>query len=183
MSRPTWRLVACGLFPVALAGFAGEARAQVRPGTPVVVQSLVARRPPLLPDGAYQLTLTPASRDQHTLPGVRPIVVGARVTHTGDDVTVATSDGMTLHGSASVSHLKVSGAVATSTLTLELGGSGATASGVFRLAGHGGHELTGTAVVGPPARMVAHTSRSGGCHGFWDCVKEITGFDWSVFGH
>jgi hypothetical protein len=107
--------------------------------------------------------------------------VGAQVTRDGTGVTIATSDGMTLHGAASASHLKASGAVQASTLTLELGGSGASASGTFLLAGHGGHELTGTAVVGAAPRMIAHTSKSG-CHGFWDCVKTITGFDWSVFG-
>ena len=156
--------------------------AQARPVSPVVAQRPVAPELVLLPDGAYQLTLTPASRDQRTLPATPPIVLGASVTHAGSAVTVTTSDGMTLHGSASASHLKASGAVQASTLTVELGGSAATASGTFLLAGRGGHQLTGTAVVGPAPHVLAHTSKPGGCHGFWDCVKTITGFDWSVFG-
>lgn len=183
VSGPVIVRAARWLVPVAAASLAiaPVAHAQVRTVSPVATQRPMVQQIVLLPDGAYQLTLTPAWLEQRAVQNAQPIVLDAQVTHSGGNVTVTTADGMSLKGSASASHLKASGAVQASTLTLELGGSGTTASGTFKLVGHNAHELAGTAVVSPAPRMVAHTSKSG-CHGFWDCVKTITGFDWSVFG-
>lgn len=142
-------------------------------------ESLVAR---LLPDGAYDLTLTPATLDQRSLTSARPIALSAQVAHNGSSVTITTSDGLVLNGTSSATHLKVSGPVQRSTLTLELGGSSANASGTFALVGRAGRQLGGTVTVAPAPKYSARTSKHG-CSGFWDCVETITGYDWrTIFG-
>ena len=137
---------------------------------------------PLLPDGVYEFTLTPASVQQRVLASAPPITVDAQVTHDATEATIITVDGMTLRGGSSATHLKASGAVQRSTLTLELGGSGTSASGTFLLAAPGAQRLTGTATVVPASREQTRAASRGSCSGFWTCVKAIRGYDWSVFG-
>lgn len=137
----------------------------------------------LLPDGAYALTLTPATLDQRSIASVQPIALSAQVVHTGTAVAITTTDGLTLDGTSSATHLKASGPMQHSMLTLELGGSGSSASGTFALVSRAGRQLGGTVTVAPAPRYQAHTSKRGGCSGLWDCVKTITGYDWStIFG-
>lgn len=171
-----WRAaVACVVFALVLAASPvhAQAHAAQAAGEQIV--------PPLLPDGTYDLTLTPASVQQRVLTSAPQITITAQVAHFGADVTIITSDGMLLHGVASPTHLKATGAVQRSALTLELGGSRTNASGTLLLAAPTGQHLTGTATVAPASQ---HTARSPTprCTGFWACVKSIAGFDWSVFG-
>lgn len=159
---------------------APDAAAQVRAATtPVVTRS--AEGAVLLPTGAYELTLTPATADSRALTGAAPIPLTAQVVHAGAETTITTSDSITLHGASSATHLKASGAVHGATLTLELGGSGSQASGTWVLRGRGTHQATGTVTVAPPPRYQTHTAKRGGCSGFWDCVKQVTGYDWGSF--
>ena len=136
---------------------------------------------PLLPDGAYLLTLTPAAMGTTPIQSAQPIVVGAQVAHTGSGVTITMSDGTTLSGAASITHIKASGPVHASTMTVEVGGSGTSASGTFLVAGTANHKLSGTASLAPAPRAMARTEKSGGCDGIWDCIKTITGTSWHFF--
>lgn len=155
-----------------------RADAQSRP----VVTPPKSAATPLLPDGVYEFTLTPASVQQRVLASAPPITVDAQVTHGATDATIITVDGMTLRGGSSPTHLKASGPVQRSTLTVELGGSGTNASGTFLLASPEGQRLTGTATVVPASRDQTHAASRGSCTGFWMCVKAIKGYDWSAFG-
>jgi hypothetical protein len=137
---------------------------------------------PLLPDGRYVLTLTPAAMGSVALKSTQPIVVGAQVAHSGSSVSVTTSDGTALNGTGSVNHIKVSGSMNTSIMTVELGGTGTNASGTFLVAGSANHNLTGTASMAPAPHANAHTENGGGCDGIWDCIKVITGISWHFFG-
>lgn len=136
-----------------------------------------------LPDGAYELTMTPATGDSRVMTGARPFQIDAQIVHAGAETTITTSDGVTLRGASSPTHLKASGPVHGATLTLELGGSGTQASGTWMLRGRGEHQVTGTVTVAPPPRYQTHTSKQGGCSGFFDCVSQVTGYAWkTIFG-
>ena len=154
--------------------------AQTKPlqAPPVLQRAALAG---LLPDGAYVLTLTPAAMGAASLQSAQTIVVGAQVAHSGNGVTITTSDGTALTGTASVNHIKASGPVHASTMTVEVGGSGTTASGTFLVAGAANHKLSGTASLAPAPHANAHTEKSGGCSGIWDCIKTITGTSWHFF--
>lgn len=149
-----------------------------------------ARTPPLrsapaeaqlLPSGTYELILTPATADSHPFTNAAPIPLTAQVVHAGAGTTITTSDSITLRGASSATHLKASGAVHGATLTLELGGSGTQASGTWSLRGRGTHQAAGTVTVALAPRYQARTSKRGGCSGFFDCVKQVTGYDWGSF--
>lgn len=176
-SRRARAIVAASLTALTLGATAAHAQ---RPATPIPQRQLAVAM--LLPDGAYDLTLTPATFDQRSLASAPPIALSARIAHNGTSVTMTTSDGLTLSGTSSVTHLKASGPVQHSTLTLELGGRGTAASGTFALVGRAGRQMNGTVTVVPAPRYMTHTAKQG-CSGFWDCVKTITGYDWStIFG-
>lgn len=162
---------------------ASVAAAQVRtaPPTPMAVRPVAAAQ--LLPTGAYDLTLTPATGDTRPLSGAAPIELSAQVASNGMETTITTSDGLVLRGASSPTHLKASGPVHGAELTLELGGSGTQASGTWILRGKAAHQVTGTVTVAPAPRYQAHTSKQGGCSGFFDCVSQITGYAWkTIFG-
>lgn len=151
-----------------------------------VATAPVAARPiaaPLLPAGAYELTLTPATGDARPLTGAAPITLSAQVTSSGTQTTITTSDGMTLQGASSPTHLRASGPVHGATLTLEVGGSGTQASGTWLLRGKGAHQVTGTVSIAPAPRYQTRTAKEGGCSGFFDCVSQVTGYAWkTIFG-
>jgi hypothetical protein len=154
--------------------------AQGRVTSPPIAHPAIAS---LLPDGAYEMTLTPATGDSRAFASAKPFQIGAQIAHAGTETTITTSDGMTLRGASSPTHLKASGPVRGATLTLELGGSGAQASGTWTLRGKGEHQVTGTVTVAPSPRYQAHTAKQGGCSGFFDCVSQITGYAWkTIFG-
>lgn len=156
----------------------------------VSAQGRVAPAPPahatiasLLPDGAYELTLTPATGDSRALANAKPFQLSAQIAHTATETVITTGDGLTLRGASSPTHLKASGAVHGAELTIELGGSGTQASGTWILHGKSAHQVTGTVTVTPAPRFQAHTSKQGGCSGFFDCVSQITGYTWkTIFG-
>lgn len=154
--------------------------AQGRVTSPPATHAAIAS---LLPDGAYELTLTPATGDSRAFAGAKPFRISAQIAHVGTQTTITTSDGVTLRGASSPTHLKASGPVHGATLTLELGGSEAQASGTWVLRGKGEHQVTGTVTVAPSPRYQAHTAKQGGCSGFFDCVSQITGYTWkTIFG-
>lgn len=184
------RLSSGTITPLALLAIASlalrvpAAGAQVRSTTPSVpVAARQIQGAQLLPTGAYELTLTPATGDSRPLSGAAPIQLAAQVTRTATETTITTSDGLVLRGASSAAHLKAAGPVHGATLTLELGGSGTQASGTWMLRGKGEHQVTGTVTVAPPPRYQAHTAKQGGCSGFFDCVSQVTGYAWkTIFG-
>src|SRR6185312_7752014 len=92
--------------------------AQGRVPSPPLAHPAIAS---LLPDGAYELTLTPATGDSRAFASARPFQISAQVAHAGTETTITTSDGVTLRGASSPTHLKASGPVHGATLTVELG--------------------------------------------------------------
>lgn len=135
----------------------------------------------LLPPGAYELTLTPATGDSRALTGAAPIRLDAYVIHTGAETTITTSDSITLRGASSATHLKASGPMHGAVLTLELGGSGAQASGTWLLRGRGTHQVTGTVTVASASGHPTRPVRRSDCVGFRDCVRHVAGYDWNSF--
>lgn len=177
------RLTTVAAIALALAAIplaARSAHAQTHPA-PAQLQRPVAT--PLLPDGAYELTMTPAASDAHAFTNAAPFQVEAQVVHAGLETVMTTSDSITLRGASSAMHLKASGPVHGAMLTLEVGGSGTQASGTWLLRGKTDHQLTGTVTIAPAPRYQTHTSKQGGCSGFFDCVSQITGYVMkTVFG-
>lgn len=154
--------------------------AQGRATSPPLARPAIAS---LLPDGAYELTLTPATGDSRAFAGAKPFEVSAQIVHAGTETTITTSDGLVLRGASSAAHLKASGPVHGATLTLEVGGSATQASGTWLLRGSGAHQVTGTVSIAAAPRYQAHTAKQGGCSGFFDCVSQITGYTWkTIFG-
>jgi hypothetical protein len=148
---------------------------------PAVAQS--ARAAVLLPDGAYLLTMTPATGDSRAFTTAAPIQIAAQAVHSGMETTITTNDGVVLRGASSATHLKASGPGHGARLTLELGGSGTEASGTWLLRGQGAHQVTGTVTVAPAPRYQTRTSKQGGCSGFFDCLTQVTGYAWkTIFG-
>jgi len=172
-----------GLIAAALALHTSVAAAQARnaPTAPLTVRPVATAQ--LLPAGAYDLTLTPATGDTRPLSGAAPIQLSAQVASNGMETTITTSDGLVLRGASSPTHLKASGPVHGAELTLELGGSATQASGTWILRGKTAHQVTGTVTVAPAPRYQTHTAKRGGCSGFYDCVSQVTGYVWStIFG-
>lgn len=168
------------MLPVALASLAAPLGAQVLRAPTAVAQRHVATEILLLPDGGYVLTLTPAALKEKssTSHAPAPMELDVDVMHSGGSVTVTVSDGTVLTGTASASHLKTSGLVKASTLTVEVGGTGSTAGGTFVFAGHGANRIAGTAAFAPAPRRAAHKKSGGmgGCSGLVSCASMIWHF-------
>lgn len=155
--------------------------AQVARSPAPIVQKRPMPSMVLLPNGSYVMTLTAAalkSKSSTTSSAPQPMELDADIVHNGSSVTVTMSDGTVLTGTGSASHLKASGPVKNSTLSIEVGGTGSSAGGTFLFAGHGTNRISGTAAMAPAPRLAAHKKSGGmgGCNSLMSCASMMWHF-------
>lgn len=152
---------------------------------------------PPLRSGPYTLTLTVEHRSD---PGRRgPMrappnpsttsgtpadrtVLRLILTSSGQSVTLSEAGTVVLRGTANRGEMILDGRAKQARVELHLTERGTGADGGFVAWSAQGDTVRGAAQLVPGPLITPRTAPNrDGCHGFWDCLKYITGYDWDIW--
>jgi hypothetical protein len=153
--------------------------------------------PPSLASGPYTLTLTvehrsdpvrrtplrspPNASTASATPAAR-MALRLILARSGQSITLSEARTVVLRGTENRGEMVLEGRAKRARMELHLADRATGADGSFMAWSAQGDTVRGATQLVPGPLVAPRTAPNrDGCHGFWDCLKYITGYDWDIW--